>query len=194
MNAIFFDLDGTLLHTPDFATLLTETFHEVRGEARDEWLEEYSESFFEAFWNCEPNPYRRGFGAFGDDAEPLAETLQRREIESCYPTDGLVGDLDRLAEEYRLGVLTNGVPEVQRAKLDTSGLTDVFETIVSSYEVGSHKPDPEPFRTAEERLSADGYAMVGDSDHDVEGAEGVGWAAHRYDGGGFSDLPEALDW
>lgn len=194
MNAIFFDLDGTLLHTPDFATLLTETFHEVRGEARDEWLEEYSESFFEAFWNCEPNPYRRGFEALGDDAEALAETLQRREIESCSPTDGLEGDLGRLAEEYRLGVLTNGVPEVQRAKLDESGLTDRFETVVSSYEVGAHKPDPEPFRTAEKRLPADAYAMVGDSDHDVEGAAGVGWAAHRYDGGGFGDLPGVLEW
>lgn len=194
MRAIFFDLDGTLLHTPDFEDLLTGAFHEVRGETRDEWLEEYSEAFFEAFWDCEPEPYRRGFEAFGDDADALAESLQRREIESCYPTDGLEGDLDRLAEEYRLGVLTNGVREVQRAKLDASGLTSFFETFVSSYGVGAHKPDPAPFRTAEERLPADDYAMVGDSDHDVGGAEGVGWTAHRYDGGGFGDLPEAFDW
>ncbi|MFT4884928.1 MAG: putative hydrolase of the HAD superfamily [Natronomonas sp.] len=194
MNAIFFDLDGTLVHTPDFEALLRETFREVRGEARDEWLETYSEAFFESFWSCEPEPYRRGFEAVGEDAEALAERFQRREIESCQPTANAKDDLERLAEEYRLGVLTNGVPEVQRAKLDTSGLAAFFETVVSSYELGAHKPDPKPFRTAEERLSADAYAMVGDSDDDVEGAEGVGWTAHRYDGGGFGDLPDTLDW
>jgi putative hydrolase of the HAD superfamily len=196
MRAIFFDLDGTLLHTPDFETLLTETFREVRGETRDAWMETYSESFFEAFWDCEPAPYRHGFEAVGsgDDAEALAETLQRREIETCWPTEGLEADLERLTEEYRLGVLTNGVPDIQRAKLDESGLSDRFEAVVSSYAVGAHKPDPEPFRTAEKRLPADAYAMVGDSDHDVAGARGVGWSAHRYEGGGFGDLPDALEW
>ena len=35
---------------------------------------------------------------------------------------------------------------------------------------------------------------VGDSADDVEGARQVGWTAYRYTGGGFGDLPEALDW
>ena len=36
--------------------------------------------------------------------------------------------------------------------------------------------------------------MVGDGDADVDGADRAGWAAHRYDGGGFGDLPDALEW
>ena len=65
---------------------------------------------------------------------------------------------------------------------------------VFSYEAGAHKPDPAPYLLAERRLPASEYAMVGDSADDVEGARQVGWTAYRYTGGGFGDLPDALDW
>ena len=75
-----------------------------------------------------------------------------------------------------------------------SGLDRFFDAVVVSYEVGAHKPDPAAFGVAEKRLPADDCAMVGDSDADVDGADRAGWAAHRYDGGGFGDLPDAFGW
>jgi len=36
--------------------------------------------------------------------------------------------------------------------------------------------------------------VVGDADADVDGASAVGWPVHRYDDGGFADLPRAVGW
>lgn len=172
MTAIVFDLDGTLLHTD----------------------EAYDEAFFDLFPDCESDPIRRAFVRIDGcvDPEPYARALQEREIASLSPPDHAHADLERLAREYTLGVLTNGQREWQLAKLRAHGLEEHFDAVVASYEVGVHKPDPAPFREIEERLSARRYGMVGDSDADVDGATGAGWFAHRYDGGRYADLPAAL--
>lgn len=203
MSAVFFDLDGTLLeYDREYPAVLSAAFREVRGEVREAWLETYDEAFFEAFERCEPEPYRRAFAAVGRahpasgadrDAAALVEALREREIAACEPPASAVDALERLSETHTLGVLTNGLPEWQRAKLEAHDLAEHFEAVVASYEVGAHKPDPEPYRVAERRLPADAYAMVGDAAADVEGAEAAGWRAHRYEGGGFADLPAALE-
>ena len=195
MKAIFFDLDGTLLHfTREYGDVLADAIRSVEGEVPAGALDAYDEAFFEGFGAYEPEPVRRAFEGVGSDPDALAEALRREEIAMCRPHENAAADLARLSEEYRLGVLTNGVPEWQREKLAASGLDERFDAFVASYEVGAHKPDPAPFRAAEERLPADAYAMVGDDDADVEGARAAGWTAHRYDGEGFGDLPGAVDW
>jgi putative hydrolase of the HAD superfamily len=197
MNAVCFDLDGTLLSFErPYRDLLADAFERVAGECRDRWLDRYDEAFYDAFGRCEPDPVRRGFEAVDADLDTaaLVEALLDREIAACRPAPDLEAALDRLAGEYRLGVLTNGVPDWQRRKLRAHGLENRFDAVVASYEAGAHKPEPAPFRLAERRLPADGYLMVGDSDADVEGARAAGWTAHRYDGGGFGDLPGALQW
>ena len=195
MRAIFFDLNDTLLRfIRPYEDLLADAFRDVHGEVEASWLETYDAAFFDALEAMEPGPYRRAFRATGHDPDPLVDALRERELSACEPPAGAEADLRRLSEGHRLGVLTNGVTEWQRAKLAASGLDRFFDAVVVSYEVGTHKPDPTPFRAAEKRLPADGYAMVGDSDADVDGADRAGWAAHRYDGGGFGDLPEALEW
>lgn len=197
MRAIFFDLDGTLLELRrDYRDVLAETFEAVAGEVRAEWLETYSERFFELFEACEPNPVERAFRDCNRalDAETLAERHLQTEIEAMAPPADVHEELQRLGDAYELGVLSNGMVEWQRRKLDAHGLSTYFDTILVSYEVGVHKPDERLYHTAEDRLPADAYAMVGDADTDVEGARRVGWDACRYDGGGFDDIPGVLNW
>lgn len=197
MRALVFDLDGTLLEYPrEYGTLLADAFREVTGEAREEWLETYNEAFFEYFSAHDPDPVGRAFAALDTDADPdrFAEALLRVEAETCRPPAGAIADLERLADEYRLGVLTNGLPEWQRHKLRENDLAGRFDAVVASYEAGAHKPDTAPFDLLEERLPADRYVMVGDGDGDVGGADAAGWIPHRYEGSGFGNLPEAIDW
>lgn len=215
VRAIVFDLDGTLLEfARGYRAVLAETFERVVGAARDEWLDTYDRVFFDRFGAHEPDPARRAFaaaleagpasgagstartgsGGTDDVVDALVAELRSREVATCQPPDGAAADLARLADDHALAVLTNGLPAWQTHKLRAHGLADHFDCVVVSYEVGAHKPDPAPFRAVEDRLSADAYAMVGDGDADVEGAEAAGWAAHRYDGGGFGDLPGAIDW
>ncbi|MDF9744972.1 HAD family hydrolase [Natrinema salsiterrestre] len=195
MTAIVFDLDGTLLCTDRaYRDVLASAIAEVRGDAPDEWLEAYDETFFELFSACEPDPVRRAFGRIDgcSDPEAYANALREAEIESLSPPETVHDDLERLAESFELGVLTNGVREWQLAKLRAYDLETYFDAIVASYEVGSHKPDAAPYRALEERLPADRYGMVGDSEGDVDGAKNAGWSAYRYDGGGFAPLPAGL--
>lgn len=195
MTAIVFDLDGTLLHTDEaYRDVLAGAIADVRGDVPERWVEAYDEAFFDLFPDCEPDPIRRAFARIDGcaDPEPYARALHEREIASLSPPDHAHADLEQLAEEYTLGVLTNGQWEWQLAKLRAHGLEEYFDAVVASYEVGVHKPDPAPFRALEERLPARRYGMVGDSDADVDGATGVGWFAHRYDGDRYADLPAAL--
>lgn len=197
MRALVFDLDGTLLQfSREYSAVLAETFRTVTGEVRDEWLERYNERFFELFRDCEPQPYLKAFAAVRDHPEPEAfvDTLRELEVEMCHPPADAATDLERLAADYKLGVLTNGVPAWQRHKLRAHGLESYFDAVVVSYEVGAHKPDVAPFRAVETRLPADEYAMIGDADADVDGATNAGWVSHRYDRTGFGDLPDVLEW
>ncbi len=83
---------------------------------------------------------------------------------------------ESLAERHHLGIITNGVPEWQKSKLQHHDLLELFETVVVSYEAGAHKPDPAPFEMAKARVDADTYVMVGDDyEADIEAAREAGF-------------------
>ena len=181
MRALVFDLDGTLLqYSRDYEDLITASFEDVCGSVQEPWLETYNETFFEEFAAC--------------NADEFSQRLHDAEIAATVSPTEAHADLERLGEEFALAVLTNGLPDWQRGKLAASDLDSYFDAVVTSFDVGAHKPDPEPFREVERRIDADGYAMIGDSDDDVDGAEAAGWESLRYDGGRLGDVPAALDW
>lgn len=201
MRAIYFDLDGTLLQNQvSIAEGIAAAFEAVAGESHDRWLDAYNEGFLERFRECEPAPYRGGVQRLRAETdydygvEETVGALLDAEIEGMAPTTDAAGTLSGLGEDYRVGVLTNGVPEYQRAKLGAFGLLEHVDAVVTAYEAGAHKPAAAPFDLAERRLPADEYALVGDADDDVEGAQNAGWAAVRYDGGPLPDAPRELGW
>ena len=202
MQAIVFDLDGTLISFREpYERLLAQTFESTVGTSRPGWIERYDEALFELFTALESKPIERAFervAATEDELEldpaTLADQLLVTERAHSVTHPSLEATLERLrAGGYVLGVLTNGIREWQRSKLRSAGLATYFDVTVASYEARAHKPDPAPFRLLERRLDADAYAMVGDSSVDVEGAKAAGWTAHRYDGDGFGDLPAAIE-
>jgi HAD superfamily hydrolase (TIGR01549 family) len=79
--------------------------------------------------------------------------------------------LRSLRGRYRLGVVTNGIDRVQRARLAASGLASLFETVVTSEGCGYAKPDPRILHVALDamRLSPRHAVYVGD-DPAVDGA------------------------
>ncbi|WP_254536121.1 HAD family hydrolase [Halomarina litorea] len=188
-TAVCFDLDGTLLRLPDYESVLTGAFEDRLGRSEARWVDRYGERFFSHFEALAPDPYRRAMAdvcaAFDLDADPsaLAEALVARECREATVPSGVRETLDALADGARLGVVTNGVTAVQRAKLAHTGLLDPFGTVVTSYDAGAHKPDPAPFDAAREALPADRYVMVGDdAAADVEGARAAGFEAVHVEG------------
>ena len=107
-----------------------------------------------------------GLGAYGD----------------LYP--GARQVLDTLAAHTTLAMITNGLSDVQRARIERLDLASYFDTIVISSEVGATKPRPEIFDIAFERLGHPDHVdtlMVGDSlTSDIRGGSDYGVATCWY--------------
>lgn len=186
--AVWFDLDGTLLHLDrPYGTVLCEAFgRHFEGTALERAVEAYD--FLDRFRAVEPEPYRAAMSvaarAGGGDVDPstLVDALREAEYAATVVPEGTRETLSAI--DAPLGVLTNGLPAWQRGKLAHRDLLSPFEAVVASYEAGAHKPDRAPFDLARERLSADGHVLVGDDrEADVEGAHAAGFeAVHAPDG------------
>ena len=124
-----------------------------------EWAPTYRKnSWQEALRQC----------GFGDDetlAKELSETYVRERRKRHIVYDDVLPTLEHFGQSCRLGLLTNGAPDLQRAKLEGSGLGIFFDTIVISGEVGFGKPDPRIFKLALARLDTkpEAAVMVGNS-------------------------------
>jgi putative hydrolase of the HAD superfamily len=126
--------------------------HAALGREQPE--DEAAEAWFVAYLKH----YRAAWSAFDDVLPALAA------LATAHP-------------QAKLGVVTNGEGEPQRAKLLAIGLEERFETVVASGEVGVAKPNREIFALACERLGVEPgqAAHVGDRlDLDAQGAAAAG--------------------
>ena len=107
-------------------------------------------------------------------------------------------ELARLSALVAIGIVTDGDPRIQRAKLRALGL--VADVVVCSDDDGRdhRKPDPLPFQRALDRLglTAAEAVFVGDRpDKDTAGAIAVGMRAVRVRTGEYAAAPdEPLPW
>lgn len=116
----------------------------------------------------------------GTLADQLAEIFirERRKIHIVY--DDVVPALQHFKQTCKLGLITNGAPDLQRTKLEGSGLEHFFEAVVISGEVGVGKPDTRMFEIALDRLNAEpeSTAMIGNRlDSDIAPALELGMTA-----------------
>jgi len=125
--------------------------------------------------------WQRALADFGVVDDELARVLDTRFFEERTRTNpfipGALEALDTLGARFRLALITNGIPDVQRAKIDETGIADRFETIVVSGELGFGKPNPEIYHHTLRTLGVapDEAIMVGDNiRRDVQGAQAVG--------------------
>jgi phosphoserine phosphatase len=147
--------------------------------------------------------WRGSLEAFGivdeDLAEQAAETYKslQRSGHSLRPEAFAV--LTILRAYTSIGLLTNGPPDVQRTKMTTCGLSDCFDAVVISGEVGHGKPDPAAFERVVEELGAppERSVMVGDSwERDVVGSTLAGmqavWVSHGRPTPASADICEVV--
>jgi HAD superfamily hydrolase (TIGR01509 family) len=96
------------------------------------------------------------------------------------PVDGAIPVVKKLSRKFRIGVVSNGLPDVQYRKLETMGLYDLFSCIVLSEVIGIRKPDPTIFQKAASLIHVKRAEClyVGDSyANDVIGAKNAGMQA-----------------
>jgi putative hydrolase of the HAD superfamily len=120
--------------------------------------------------------------ALGHDDPTLGATIGDRHFElrdaAITPLPGAVETLHQLRSlGLRLGLVTNGGSEGQRAKIERFALAAHFDYIGIEGEVGFGKPHPTAYETALQSLGAgaEDTWMVGDNlEWDVAGAQAVG--------------------
>ena len=204
MKAVVFDLDETLvdrrgsldayskkLHSA-FAdsvvvpeALFTTEFHRLDGNGRvprDEFFEALSRNLFV---NVPAKHVKEHF-------EATAWTTPRL-------FDGVLDLLTSLrAQDWRIGIITNGGVPSQSAKINNSGLGELIDVSVISAAFGVKKPAPEIFRHLTDALQIEPRQswFVGDDPvADIWGAKQVGlrtcWV-ERY-AAWPADLPRCYD-
>jgi len=114
-----------------------------------------------------------------DDALAQAQVdcfMATRRRFPLYPEIGaLLAELKQ--QGYLLGIVTNGVPDLQREKLNACGVADLFDAVAVSGEIDCGKPDPGIFRyiCGELGVGPADCVMVGDNpERDVAGAIAAG--------------------
>jgi YjjG family noncanonical pyrimidine nucleotidase len=104
--------------------------------------------------------------------------------------DGAREVLECLSRQASLALVTNGLSEVQRARVDRLGIGEHFDAIIISAEVGAAKPGTEIFDIVFEALdfpSKELALMVGDSlSSDMQGGANYGIATCWYNPNGQS--------
>lgn len=126
----------------------------------------------------------------GFDADPLqmADDFVAGLAANGELYDGVHDILAGLVSSGPLALITNGLSEVQRARIERTGIGDYFEAIVISAEVGVAKPAAGIFDIAFEALdspAAETTLMVGDNlSSDIRGGRNYGVGTCWYNPGG----------
>jgi len=185
-DAVLFDLDDTLCrYRRSGGALLSVAFERTGLEpfiAAEEYYGRYPE-FLEASESMR-DLRERCFAAIA--AEKGRDPAEGRAVARAYAEERDHGNVERLpgvdtalsaCSDLPVGLVTNGGPEMQARKLETTGLANVFDVVVHAGYDTPAKPNPEPFEAALSALSArpDRSCFLGNSlRSDVAGANAAG--------------------
>jgi HAD superfamily hydrolase (TIGR01509 family) len=100
-----------------------------------------------------------------------------RDHHNVRPLPGVREAVAALTDDHRVGIVTNGAPEMQAKKLAALDFGESFETAVHAGYDAPAKPDPEPFRRALSALDGapESSVHIGNSlASDVAGAKAAG--------------------
>jgi 2-haloacid dehalogenase len=176
---LLFDADGTLF---DYATAeaqaLADNFahHELDFQsAHGERYQVINLRFWQRFEQGQTTAaelrtgrFQSLFDEFGIayDATAFADTYLTQLGQQAHLIAGAAELIADLHGRYHLTLITNGLADVQYPRLQKSGLTTYFDTIIVSDEIGVAKPDPAIFDHTFERLqrpSKETVLIIGDS-------------------------------
>lgn len=202
LEAVFFDVGNTLLYpSPSVSEVcrqvLAEAGHIRDLSAIDEYMplvDQYYEDRYredDTFWTDEAETSAVWVGMYGllcrrlgieDQAEYLAQRVYDEfgRPDRWHAYDDVVPAMQRLrGRGLKVGIVSNWDSRLT-SLIRGLGLSEYLDDVVSSAEVGLHKPDPRIFQLACERVGVHPSDAVHIGDHvyaDVVGAEAVGMKA-----------------
>ena len=194
---IFFDLDRTLWDFAENATLaLNDLF--VRYRLEEKGVPDFG-FFLKVYKNINHRlwkqlrdgevtkdflrtaRFRESLLYFGVTDKELAEKIGHEYVKEASAKKQLISGakdiLDFLYPKYTLHIISNGFQEAQYRKLENCDISQYFDQVILSEEVGVSKPHKEIFEYALEKANAtiERSIMVGDdAESDIKGALNIG--------------------
>lgn len=164
LDALLFDLDGTLVDT-------AEQHFEATQMALARFGRSIRRADYETHIHGGANDDIRRY-LFPDDPDgagrdyvALKEHLFRESATRLAPMPGLISLLDRATQKsLKTAVVTNAPRENAHLMLHGIGLADRFNTVVIGDELPSGKPDPGPYVEALQRLDCSADRAIGFED------------------------------
>ncbi|WP_180271322.1 HAD family hydrolase [Fredinandcohnia onubensis] len=161
-KAILFDLDDTLLNRNEavdnmFLLILEKFYGDDNHLAQNEMLRKFKEYdsrsygygdktiVFESLFDEFPPKYRiprNEIQDFWNHYFPQCFSINQKTIHI----------VKRIKEHVKVGIITNGTTQRQKAKIMTTHLNNCFDIIIISEEVGLSKPDKRIFELALNKL------------------------------------------
>ncbi len=97
---------------------------------------------------------------------------------AIYYFEGAESTLHQLSSTYQMVLITNGLAEIQRPRLEKSSLLPCFDEVIISGEIGYTKPDRKFFKIAMEKCQYPApkeTLVIGDNLHaDIRGGKQMG--------------------
>ena len=136
------------------------------------------------------------FEAIGIEADPgsFGSNYLHHLSTAAFLLDGALELLQQLQPRYRLALVTNGLKEVQRPRLEAGALTSFFEAIIVSDEIGHAKPHRPFFEYTFQEIGVpdkERVLIIGDNLHaDIKGGLDYGIHACWYNPGAAEKTEE----
>ncbi len=196
LRAILFDLDDTLYDEGEY---VASGFRAVAAAI----AQQYGQQAEDIFQTLQSVLQRNGRGRVFDATlenygiTPTPETVSalvqayREHLPDIRPFPDVEDSLSALAAKYRLALVTDGLPIMQRRKVLALGMAQRVGHIVYCWEHQAPKPDVTGFQLALNALgvTASEAVVVGDRpDHDLAAAQVLGCAAVRIRRGRYAQV------
>ncbi|MDZ4661548.1 MAG: YjjG family noncanonical pyrimidine nucleotidase [Pseudomonadota bacterium] len=192
VNLILFDLDDTLIDFESSSVVALESVCKAQGLSNplEDYFSAYSRINLKLWSQLELGEVTADFVRverfrrlcqqmkWQADVQKMAESYLT-EITSSVKLIPFAKEVcEKLSQTFDLGIITNGLTQVQKARFRKSGLETYFKFLMTSEEQGYHKPDQRIFVDAINKLPKKELAktlVVGDRiESDILGAKRLG--------------------
>lgn len=176
---LLFDVDNTLLDFAQTEALaLEQSFaqhHLPFPATAKQRYHEINQSYWQRLERKEITPEVIRAGRFQDlftelglsfDADLFADSYLAQLGQQAPLMEGAMELLEGLNGRFQLGIITNGLADVQHPRLEKSGLKPYFSPIIISQEIGVSKPNPGIFDAAFAQMNQPAKSevlIIGDS-------------------------------